>query len=110
MLAMLKQGALLMVCAAGLDAAAQVVNGGFEGWGAGQVPTGWSANNVAPLSFYPITSSTDAHSGLMAARGEVLQPLTRFTLLPPCRLHSPPRWRSVSKPKSPASSSGNARS
>ncbi|MBK7111962.1 MAG: T9SS type A sorting domain-containing protein [Flavobacteriales bacterium] len=51
---------------------AQVPNGGFESW-SGNVPDNWSANNLAPLSFYVITPSPDARSGAFAARGEVLQ-------------------------------------
>jgi hypothetical protein len=53
-------------------AQAQVPNAGFENWN-GNVPASWSANNIAPLNFYVITPSTDAHTGTMAARGEVLQ-------------------------------------
>jgi len=48
-------------------------NGGFETWANG-APTGWSANNIAPLNLYPVTQSSDAHSGTSAARGEVLPP------------------------------------
>lgn len=51
---------------------AQVPNGGFENW-TGNVPNSWSVNNIAPLNFYVITSSADAHSGALAARGEVLE-------------------------------------
>ncbi len=58
----------------GMSALAQdLPNGGFEEWANG-VPTGWSANNIGPLSLFPVTQSADAHSGSSAARGEVLPP------------------------------------
>lgn len=60
---------LLVLCAS--TSSAQVTNGGFENW-TGQVPDGWSNNNIAPLNLYPVSQSTDAHSGAFAARGEVL--------------------------------------
>jgi hypothetical protein len=50
---------------------AQVNNGGFEAW-TGQVPNGWSNNNIAPANLFPITSSDDAHGGVLACRGEVI--------------------------------------
>ncbi|MGV3638748.1 MAG: T9SS type A sorting domain-containing protein [Flavobacteriales bacterium] len=50
---------------------AQVNNGGFESW-TGQVPNGWSNNNIAPANLFPVTSSDDAHGGLLACRGEVI--------------------------------------
>lgn len=50
---------------------AQVNNGGFEAW-TGQVPNGWSNNNIAPAELFPVTSSDDAHGGLLACRGEVI--------------------------------------
>lgn len=53
-------------------AVGQVPNGGFELWNE-NVPENWGVNNIAPLEFYPITPSSDAHSGSLAARGEVLQ-------------------------------------
>ncbi|HRF79473.1 MAG TPA: hypothetical protein PL070_05240 [Flavobacteriales bacterium] len=54
-----------------ISVTAQVNNGGFESW-TGQVPNGWSTNNIAPASLFPITASDDAHSGLQACRGEVI--------------------------------------
>jgi len=54
-----------------LSGTAQVNNGGFESW-TGQVPNGWSTNNIAPASLFPITASDDAHGGLQACRGEVI--------------------------------------
>lgn len=54
-------------------ALAQVPNGGFENW-TGQVPDGWSNNNIAPLNLLPVTQSTMAYSGSFAVRGEVLPP------------------------------------
>jgi len=50
---------------------AQVNNGGFEAW-TGQVPNGWSNNNIAPAELFPVTSSDDAHGGVLACRGEVI--------------------------------------
>lgn len=50
---------------------AQVNNGGFEAW-TGQVPNGWSNNNIAPADLFPVTSSDDAHGGVLACRGEVI--------------------------------------
>ncbi|MBL7954557.1 MAG: T9SS type A sorting domain-containing protein [Flavobacteriales bacterium] len=50
---------------------AQVNNGGFEAW-TGQVPNGWSNNNIAPANLFPVTSSDDAHGGILACRGEVI--------------------------------------
>ncbi len=62
---------------------AQVPNGGFENW-TGNVPGSWTTNNIAPLNFYVITSSSDAHSGALAARGEVLEsPITAGQAVPP---------------------------
>ena len=60
-----------LLCASALTA--QIPNAGFENWN-GQTPTGWSTNNLPAFSVYPITQSTDAHSGSYAARGEVLPP------------------------------------
>lgn len=54
-----------------ISVTSQVNNGGFESW-TGQVPNGWSTNNIAPASLFPITASDDAHSGLQACRGEVI--------------------------------------
>ncbi len=53
-------------------AQAQVPNGGFESW-SGNVPDNWSAGNIAPLNYFPNTPSSDAHTGFLAARGEVLE-------------------------------------
>ncbi len=50
---------------------AQVNNGGFEAW-TGQVPNVWSNNNIAPAELFPVTSSDDAHGGVLACRGEVI--------------------------------------
>lgn len=61
--------AALVACG---TAQAQLNNGGFENW-TGQVPFGWSNNNIAPLSLFPVSQSTDAHGGAYAVRGEVLQ-------------------------------------
>lgn len=51
---------------------AQVPNASFENWN-GSVPESWSVNNIAPLNFHVITPDADAHSGALAARGEVKQ-------------------------------------
>ncbi len=46
-------------------------NFSFENWANGE-PDGWYTNNAHAISVYPVTQSTDAHSGLSAVRGEVL--------------------------------------
>lgn len=51
---------------------AQVPNASFENW-TGNVPDNWSNTNIAPLNSFPVTPSADAHSGALAARGEVLE-------------------------------------
>jgi len=50
---------------------AQVPNGGFENW-TGTEPDIWLTNNIAPFELYPVTQSSDAHSGAFAIRGEVV--------------------------------------
>lgn len=62
---------LFASCLLTIASMAQVNNGGFESW-TGQVPNGWSNNNIAPANLFPVTSSDDAHGGLLACRGEVI--------------------------------------
>ena len=50
---------------------AQVANGGFENW-SGNVPDNWSTANIAPLNSFPITQSSDAHTGSFSVKGEVV--------------------------------------
>ena len=50
---------------------AQILNAGFENW-TGNVPNNWTTNNIAPLDLYPVTPSSDSHSGSLAAKGEVI--------------------------------------
>jgi hypothetical protein len=50
---------------------AQVPNGGFEDW-TDCAPADWSINSVCGV-FTPVTKTSDAHSGAVAARGEVIQ-------------------------------------
>lgn len=61
---------LIAVCCTIL-AHTQVLNGGFEFW-TGNVPDDWSNNNIAPLSAFPITPSSDSHTGAFAALGEII--------------------------------------
>jgi hypothetical protein len=49
---------------------AQIPNAGFENWTAGSL-TGWASNN-APGAYTTVTSSTTAHSGSYAVRGDVI--------------------------------------
>ncbi len=49
---------------------AQVPNGGFESWNGGN-PDGWFSSNLLGVGT-PLTASDTRHSGLLAARGEVL--------------------------------------
>ena len=71
---------LAVLLCLGISAEAQLVNGGFETW-TGQVPDGWTTNNIAPLNVFVISQSTDAHSGSFAAKGEVLD--VNGTAIPP---------------------------
>lgn len=62
---------------------AQVPNGGFEEW-SGNVPANWSNNNIAPIEAFVVMPSNDAHSGLLAARGEVIvNPIFPSQVVPP---------------------------
>lgn len=54
-----------------LPASAQITNGGFEAW-TDDLPDGWITNNSDPQGLYPITKSTEAHTGAFAVRGEVV--------------------------------------
>jgi hypothetical protein len=49
----------------------QLTNTSFENW-TGFVIDGWSNNNISMLDLNPVTPSTDAHSGALAVRGEVI--------------------------------------
>lgn len=46
-------------------------NFSFENW-TNLEPDGWYTDNAHALSVYPVTQSADAHSGLSAVKGEVL--------------------------------------
>lgn len=46
-------------------------NFSFENWTDGE-PDGWYTDNAHAISVYPVTQSADAHSGLSAVKGEVL--------------------------------------
>ncbi len=70
----------------GISAEAQLMNGGFEAW-TGQVPDGWTTNNIAPLNVYVISQTTDVHSGSFAAKGEVLD--VNGTAIPPILMSMP---------------------
>jgi hypothetical protein len=48
----------------------QILNSGFENWTGGD-PDHWSTSNI-PGSVTNVSSNTDAHSGSMSARGEVV--------------------------------------
>lgn len=66
-----------------ITAIAQLPNGGFEDW-EGNVPVDWSNNNIAPLDIFVVTPSADAHSGSLAARGEVIvNPVFPSQVAPP---------------------------
>jgi len=52
------------------QAFAQIPNGDFESWTAGN-PTGWLTDNAVGVAT-PITQTSDAHGGSSAVRGEVL--------------------------------------
>jgi hypothetical protein len=61
----------------------QINNAGFENW-SGNNPENWTTNNIAPLELFPIFSSSDAHSGALAVKGEVLDnPLGTSDVYPP---------------------------
>ena len=65
------------------ESSAQLVNGGFENW-TGQVPDGWSANNIEALGAVVITQTNEAHGGAFAVRGEaIINPLNANELYPP---------------------------
>jgi len=49
---------------------AQVPNGGFENWTAGN-PDNWTANNIATIAA-PITQATPSYSGTYALKGDVV--------------------------------------
>ncbi len=51
---------------------AQVPNGGFENW-TGTEPDNWITNNISQFELYPVTQSSDAHSGAFALRAEVIE-------------------------------------
>jgi hypothetical protein len=62
---------------------AQVPNGGYETW-TGNVPDNWSTNNIEALDAVTITPSSDAHTGSLAARGEVIpSPLSTSPVVSP---------------------------
>jgi hypothetical protein len=48
----------------------QIPNAGFENW-TGDVPTGWATSNAPPV-YTNVTSTTDAHTGTYAVRGDVV--------------------------------------
>jgi len=50
---------------------AQIPNQGFENW-TGTEPDGWVTSNVSLVSVFPVTQTTDAHSGSYALRGDVI--------------------------------------
>jgi hypothetical protein len=62
-----------MVLLVGVMARAQTVpNGGFENWSGGN-PVSWTTTNTPPV-WVNVTQSTDAHSGLSAAKVAVVSP------------------------------------
>jgi hypothetical protein len=71
-------GITLLICVQSVGLC-QIPNAGFENWLLGY-PTGWLASNV-PLVYTTISSSTTAHSGSLAARGEVVS--YALTIIPP---------------------------
>jgi hypothetical protein len=60
----------LLVLASG-TAPAQIPNPGFENW-AGTDPDGWASGNVSAISLFPVTRTTDAHSGSYALKGTIV--------------------------------------
>lgn len=56
-----------------------VPNSGFENWSGGN-PVSWSTNNVATV-YSPVTQTSVAHSGALAAQGDVVQ-VSTVTLAP----------------------------
>lgn len=60
----------LLLCGA-LTAFAQIPNPSFESWTGGN-PDNWFTNNLAALSWVPLTQSRTAHSGTYSARGDVI--------------------------------------
>jgi len=72
---------LLLILVTGKFAFAQnpVPNPGFENWAGGN-PVSWSTNNVATV-YLPITQTSVAHSGALAAQGDVVQ-VSTVTLAP----------------------------
>ncbi len=95
--------ALFIVIALPLVSEAQdsIPNPSFEQWTAGD-PDGWLTSNADP--FFNITSSSDAHSGDSAVRGEVIEIAPGFNLPPALTAGTPPaeagipisqRWASV---------------
>ncbi len=73
--------ALLFVAALPLvsDAQDSIPNSSFEQWTAGD-PDGWLTTNADP--FFNVTSTSDAHSGDSAARGEVMEIVPGFKFQP----------------------------
>lgn len=61
----------LLLSVSALPAAAQIDNAGFEQWNA-QNPLVWTTTNQPLLSVFNVTASTNAFSGGLAARGEVV--------------------------------------
>jgi hypothetical protein len=49
----------------------QIPNAGFENW-TGSEPDGWTTSNDSSSSMFPVTKSTNSHSGLYAMQGTVV--------------------------------------
>lgn len=70
---------LLLLVVLPYSAEAQIPNPGFELWTAGE-PDGWATSNSSP--FITVTQSIDAHGGISAARGEVIEIYPGINLQP----------------------------
>jgi hypothetical protein len=62
--------AMLVTVAAPSEGTAQIPNNGFETWNGGN-PDSWFSSNILGVGT-PLTASDTRHSGLLAAKGEVL--------------------------------------
>jgi len=75
---------LIFILVISISLQGQILNGGFEQWVSGE-PVNWTTNNsnlLFPVT--PITQTSDAHSGALALKGEVVpDPLVpQFTISP----------------------------
>jgi hypothetical protein len=93
-------GFVILFCLTGLSYG-QIPNAGFEKWTNDSLD-GWWINNVAPL-YTTVTQSTNAHSGSIAIRGEVI---AFYTTVAPPTIQSGVNGRGFAYSQRPSSFTG----